>query len=187
MLTSALLAGIIYSTSTQVVGLTQIYALVAITYLYIALLATPLTRLFVFLPFRGQYIKARRAIGVSAFFFSLLHAGFAFFGKLGGFAGLGFLDSKYLLAVGFSFLALVILSLLSLTSFDYMVSKLTFPRWKFLHRFVYLAGILIVMHALLLGSHFTDLSGIIPRVFFAAFIVLFGLEAIRIYNYFKKR
>jgi len=115
LLTSALLAGAIYTwikitipnePTAQIIKLTQAYALVAVTYLYIALLTTPITRIFTFLPFRGHYIKARRAIGVSAFLFSLLHASFAFFGELGGFHGLGFLGGKYLLAIGFSFTAL---------------------------------------------------------------------------------
>lgn len=57
--------------SLQVIKITQIYALVAITYLYITLLATPLTKIFTSLPFRGQYIKARRALGVSAFYFMI--------------------------------------------------------------------------------------------------------------------
>src|SRR5689334_7306781 len=125
------------SEQTQTIRLTETYALTSLTYLYLALLATPLTRFFTFLPFRSQYVRARRAIGVSAFFFGLLHATNAFFFLLGGFEGLGFLSDKYLLAISLSFTALVILSLMAMTSFEFMVNKLTYPKWKMLHRLVY--------------------------------------------------
>ncbi len=170
----------------QIIRLTQIYALTAVTYLYIALVASPVTRFFTFLPFRGQYIRARRAIGVSAFYFGLLHGTLAFFGELGGLEGLGFLDSRYILAISLSFTALVILSLMASTSFEFMIKKLGYSRWKMLHRFVYLAAVLIIIHALMLGSHFQDLSGIIPQIMFIAVGILLVLESIRFDNYLQK-
>ncbi len=132
-------------------------------------------------------MKARRALGVSAFYFGLLHGLFAFFGQLGGFAGLGFLSSKYLLAISLSFIALVILFLMTVTSFDFMVAKLTYPKWKFLHRFVYIAGVLILLHALMLGTHFSDLSSTIPQIFFSALAILLLLEANRFDTYLQKK
>src|SRR5258708_1943827 len=134
----------------QIIRLTQYYALSALTYLYLAVLAGPLMYVAKWFPFRAQYLKARRAIGVSAFYFGLLHALLAFFGQLGGFAGLFFLSGNYLLAISLSFTALVILFLMAATSFDAMVTKLTFPKWKLLHRFVYLVIVLILIHALML-------------------------------------
>ena len=195
LLTSAILASGIYiwialtvpDSGAQVIKRTQTYALIAITYLYIALLATPLTRAFKRLPFRGQYIKARRAIGVSACFFALMHARSAFFDLLGGLGGLPFLTGKYLFAISLSFTALVILTFMALTSFDFMVAKLSYKRWKFLHRFVYVAGISILIHALMLGTHFQDLSGIIPKVFFIALAVLLILESVRFYRYLQSK
>lgn len=175
------------SETGRVIRLTQTYALIAITYLYLALLASPLTKFFKFLPYRGQYIKARRAIGVSAFFFGLIHAYFAFFGELSGFAGLPFLTDKYLIAVSLSATALTILLLMASTSFDFVISKLTHKRWKMLHRLVYLAGILLIIHALMLGSHFQDLSGIIPQVFFTALIFLLILESLRLDEYLAQK
>lgn len=174
-------------TDLQIIFLTQIYALTAVTYLYITLMATPLTKTFTFLPFRGQYIKARRALGVSAFYFSLLHTLFAFFGELGGFAALKFLSSKYLLGISLSFSALLILTIMAATAFDFMIDKLTFPRWKLLHRLVYLAAVLIVIHILLLGSHFQNLSGAIPKIFMVALGILVSLESIRFYKYLKSK
>lgn len=170
-----------------IVKLTEYYALAAISFLYLAVMATPVTKTFTMFPGRGIYLKARRAIGVSAFYFALLHASLAFFGQLGGFAGLGFLNSKYLLAISLSASALIILGLMATTSFDYMVEKLTFDRWKFLHRFVYLAALLIIIHALLLGSHFSNLSDTIPKITFAALSTLLLLEANRFDNFLQNK
>ncbi len=169
----------------QIIKLTQYYALTSVTYLYIALMATPLTRTFSSFPYKGQYIKARRAIGVSAFYFGFLHGSLAFFGQLGGFAGLSFLDSKYLLAITLSFTALIILATMASTSFDFIIAKLGHARWKFIHRFVYLAALLITIHGLMLGSHFQDLSQFIPRIFTIALAILLILEAKRFDNYLQ--
>ena len=192
---SAFLAGGIYfyviesnpTESSQISKLVQTYALVAVTYLYFALLASPLTRFFTFLPFRGLYIRARRGIGVSALLFGLLHAYFAFFGQLGGFEGLQFLNSRYITAVLLGATSLTILSLTGLTSFDFVVSKFSFQKWKFLHRFVYVVAIFTTIHALMLGSHFTDFSGWIPQIFSVALAFLLILEALRLDIYLTQR
>lgn len=99
-------------------------------------------------------ITARRAIGVSCFFFASLHASLAFFGLLGGFPGLRFLGTNYIVSASLGFAALCILSLMTATSFDSAVSYLG-KRWKMIHRLVYAAGILIIIHFLAVGgSHF---------------------------------
>lgn len=166
---------------------TQLYGLLSITYLYFALLAGPLCYTFRNIPFRGQYLKARRALGVSAFYFALLHSTNAFFFQLGGFEGIPFLASNYLLSISLSFTALIILSLLTLTSFDRAVSILKFKNWKLLHRLVYLAGLLLLIHVLMLGSHFSNLSSLLPTIFSLLLIVLFLLEALRIDAFLKKK
>lgn len=171
----------------QIIRLTQIYAFLAVINLYLALLIGPLCFTFRFLPYFGQIVKARRATGVSVFLFAVLHVKYAFFDQLGGFAGLGFLSSRYLLAISLSALALLILFLMTLTSFDFIIKKMTYPKWKFLHKFVYLAGIFILIHALLLGTHFRDLSGAIPQIFFLALLFLLVLEALRIDAWLKKK
>lgn len=136
--------------------LVPVYAYTALSFLYLALLAGPLTKLFIWFPFRAQYMKARRAIGVSAFYFALLHVRYTFFDVIGGFAGLSSLNGTYLIAITLSFTALVILTLMAATSFDYMVKVLTFSRWKMLHRFVYLAALFILIHAILIGTRFQE-------------------------------
>src|SRR5437762_2558846 len=103
LLFSGVLASIIYIwviNSTQIqtgqaIKLDRFYALIAVAFLYISLLQTPLTNLFPELPFKDTYAHAKRGLGVAAFFFALLHSCFSFFGELGGFAGLGYLNNKY--------------------------------------------------------------------------------------------
>lgn len=163
----------------QIIRLTQIYALTALSYLYLALLATPFCATFKNFIWKAQYLKARRAIGVSTFFFALIHASLAFFGQLGGFPGLWFLTSNYLLAISLSFISLLILSAMAATSFDYVIAKMTFKKWKKLHRLIYIAALFILIHGLMLGTHFTDLSTLIPRIFFVAFSFLAFLEGYR--------
>ena len=174
------------ATDQESAKLIQAYAFLAIAYLYIALLASPLYSAFPNFPWRPIYIKARRAIGVSAFFFGLLHGGLAFFISLGGFRGLGFLNAEGLTAVTLGAVALLILSLLAFTSFDYFVKKLG-TRWKQLHRLVYLAGLLIIIHALIFGTHFSDLSDFIPQVSFFLLLVLLALEAVRLNKIYRTK
>src|SRR5260221_3297167 len=169
----------------QIIRLEQLYAFVSMIFLYLALLAGPFCYTFPNFPFKKEFLHARRAIGVSAFYFAMLHGLIAFFGQLGGFHGLVFFDFKYLFTLIIGFLALIILAILALTSFDYFVEKMKFKNWKLLHRLVYFAGILILMHVFLLGSHFSDLSGIIPQISFFAIGFLLLLEVPRFDN--KKR
>lgn len=191
---SALIYGWVITTisspALQIIRLTELFALTAVTFLYLAVIAGPFCFTFKqVLPakFRAKYLKARRALGVSAFYFAFIHANFAFFGELGGFPGLAFLTPVYLIGITLSFTALIILFLMAATSFDKMVTLMTFPKWKRLHRFVYLAGLFVVIHALLLGTNFSDLSSTIPQVFFAALSFLLLLEGLRIDAQLRKR
>lgn len=171
----------------QNLTLVQTYALIAMTFLYLALLAGPFCFTFRNFPLRARYLKARRAIGVSAFYFASLHAYLAFFGEIGGFEGLPNFPGFYLIAILLSFTSLFILFLMAATSFDFMVAKLTFPVWKKLHRLVYLVGIFILVHAFLIGSHTKDFSTPIPYIGGLALIFLLSLEIPRIIVFIKKK
>src|SRR3989344_1988032 len=155
----------------------RLYARTAVILIYVTLLATPLTQQFPNLPYRILYIKARRAIGVSAFFYGLMHGAISFFIVLGGWSGITQLPRLALFAIGASTTALLILALLAATSFDYMVRRLG-TRWKILHRFVYLAGALIIFHAVVMG----DLS-----FMYLPLAILFILETMRFIRYVQRR
>ena len=164
--------------SARTIRLSEVFALMSFALLYFALLASPFCEAFPQFRFRSVYLTARRALGVSAFFFGLLHASVSFFRLLGGFAGLAYLSTQYRTAMTLGFLALCILGALAATSFN-TAARLMGKKWKWLHRLVYLAGVLIMIHALLLGSHFSDFSAAIPQTFFVALAVLTLLEARR--------
>jgi DMSO/TMAO reductase YedYZ heme-binding membrane subunit len=168
------------------IRMTELFGFASIILLYLALLASPLYKAFPRLPSRALHIKARPALGVSAFFFALAHSLVAFFSLLGGFPGLGFLSGRYILDLTMAATALLVLGAMALTSNDYS-RRLLGRVWKRIHRFVYFAGLLIIIHTLVLGSHFTDLSRAIPQIFLYALLLLLALEALRLDKFWQKR
>jgi len=176
----------IKSEELKYIRLSQIYSLTALTLLYITILISPLFATFPNFPFKPYIIKARKGLGVSAFFFGSLHGITSFFKLLGGFQGLSFLNPDYIQAIVLSATALSILTLMAITSIHFFIEKLG-VWWKRLHRLVYLAGILILIHALMLGTHFADLSTAIPQICLVAIIVLILLEFVRIDHYLTRK
>lgn len=168
----------------QISVIIAVFAWTSLVYLYITLLAGPITKLFLWLPFRGAYIKARRALGVSVLYFSLLHTGFAFFIYIGGLSAFLSLNPLYLFGLSFGIIALCIFTVMALTSFDSMVRILTFPRWKFIHRFVYLAGFFVLIHALLVGEFYIVLPGV-RFLLFSAVLFLVGLHLIGLWKKYR--
>lgn len=168
------------------IRLTQLFALTALSLIYFTLLPSPLYAAFPLLPFKPIYIKARQALGISAFLFASLHATVSFFKLLKGFEGLAFLSRNYFNAVMLGFTALCILSILALTSFNTIHAKLG-RFWKPLHRSLYAAGILILLHATQIGTHFAVLSDTLPQIIITAVILLLILEIIRIDLFVNKK
>ncbi len=158
------------------------FAHLALIYLLAALLASPLYIVFPKLPAKPLYIKARKAIGVSAFGFALLHAYYAFFEYLGGFASLKFLDQNYLTAVIIGAVNLLILTVLATTSITILVKKLG-RHWKPLHRLVYIVAVMVPIHALLIGTEFRNPDSLYGNLLLFAIMLLLLLEEIRFYKY----
>ena len=69
------------------------------------------------------------------------------------------------------------LFLLAITSFDAVIKFMTYPRWKWLHRFVYLGGVLILLHVWMIGTHLAYPGVQISA--FGALALLLGLETHR--------
>src|SRR5688500_10756386 len=113
----------------------------AIRLLFVALAVTPL-RQSLGLP---RLIQVRRMIGVAAFCYALSH--FIFF-ALDKSLQLGVVAReialRYYLTIGF--VGLLILLALAATSTDGMIRRLGGKRWAALHRLVYGAGALAVVH-----------------------------------------
>lgn len=171
------------SRAEMVYSLVQIYAFTAVTFLYLALLAGPFAKMTRF-TWRGKFVHARRAIGVSAFFFAALHFRYAYFDILGGPIGVFKLPFQSFFGVALGQTALLILFLMAVTSFDKVIAKMTFPKWKRLHQCVYLAGLAIFLHVSIMGSHFADKTGIIPLIYYTATAILVGIH---LYGLYKKR
>jgi sulfoxide reductase heme-binding subunit YedZ len=141
----------------KIIRITQAYALTSVAFLYLTLLAGPFVYNFE-TPWNGQFIKARRALGVSAFYFAFLHFLYAFFGEIGGLSAFLSLDFKYMFAALLNLISLIILAVMAATANDYMIKKLKYKKWKFIHRFVYVVAVFTLIHALLLGEHFQSLN-----------------------------
>lgn len=166
--------------SLQIIRLTQVYGITSVIYLYLATIIGPIFAVFPNLSYKNEFTHARKALGLSTFIFASLHGINAFFRQLGGIDGLGFLNTNFLIAISISFFAFLILALLSITSIDKIISILGFKNWKLLHRLVYLALILILVHMLMLGSHFQTFLTLIPLSSFILLSALLILESVRL-------
>lgn len=194
LLTNVLIASFVYAylyltiddSSLRVIEITQTYGFLGLFNLYLALLAGPFVKVFPGLPINGKYIKARRAIGVSAFLFALMHARSGFFDELGGFASFFSLGQTYIVAILLSTTALFVLSLMAATSFDYMVKVLTFRKWKMLHGLVYIAGIFILIHATLIGGHMSNPKELLTQLVWLEVILLVLLHVILLERRLRK-
>ncbi len=166
----------------QIIRLTQTFALTAFTFLYLAVIQKSLVFNFKNNPLVAFQSKYSFTFLVSASYFGMLHASFAFFGQLGGFEGLSFLSDKFILAIVLSFTALCVLFLLSMQLFVERIKKI-----KYVNNLLYVVGILILIHALMLGTHLQTLSDTIPQIFFTALSFLFLLEIFRVDFFLKNR
>jgi len=127
-------------------------------------------------PFKGLLLQSRRALGQSAFGFIVLHSVVAFYNNLSGSLGsLGYLTRRSQWAMAAAVLALVILLLLFVTSHD-RIEQWMGKWWKRLHRFVYLAAIVIVVHVLLIGSSFVTWSSAPAVILTSGALILLWLE-----------
>jgi sulfoxide reductase heme-binding subunit YedZ len=113
----------------------------SIRLLFVTLLVTPLRQVTGW----SKLIQIRRMLGLAAFAYALAH--FLFY-ALDKSLQWGVIASeialRYYLTIGFG--GLLILLALAVTSTDQMVRRLGGKRWIALHRLVYAAGILAVVH-----------------------------------------
>jgi len=123
------------------------------------------------------FLRARKALGISSFFFALTHALTAFRDSLGGFQGIVLFSLRELLPYIIGASALLILTAMAATSPPSMVNRLG-RYWKRLHRFVYLAGVLILVHVAMVPKSI-KLPIVLNYLIFAMVGFLIVLELIR--------
>jgi sulfoxide reductase heme-binding subunit YedZ len=121
--------------------ITTLTGKVALILLMLSLACTPLNTLFGF----RQALRLRRALGLYAFLYASLHF-LTFIGLDYGFdlafAIQAIVDQRYVLAGLAAGLILLTLAITSTVGWQKRLGK----KWKRLHRLVYLAGILAVVH-----------------------------------------
>ncbi|HJQ07938.1 MAG TPA: ferric reductase-like transmembrane domain-containing protein [Candidatus Saccharimonadales bacterium] len=163
----------------------QVYGFISVAFLYTALIISPIEKVVGKRESVKNLLFARRAIGVSAAYFALLHAAVALWGQFGGFGGLVLLPDRFVWALIFGVTALIVLFLMAATSFDKVIKFMTFRKWKWLHRFVYMGSVLIILHVWMIGTHvaydWVQLATFIPLS------LLFGLEAWTIMGKFSEK
>jgi sulfoxide reductase heme-binding subunit YedZ len=139
-----------------------------ITLLALSLVPTPAWELFRV----GWPQRLRRVLGVTAFGYALLH--FLFYVGVDKFFDWATiskdLTKRPFLMVGFA--ALLCLAPLALTSTDGWLKRLGYRRWKLLHRLVYLAAALAVIHFAWRVK--ADMKR--PLLFAGVFVVLLALR-----------
>jgi sulfoxide reductase heme-binding subunit YedZ len=130
------------------VWLARLSGWVALAFLLLALLATPVARLALLArrPLPNAWVSAvRRACGVASALLATTHALVALSGYLGWNWDV-LLHRPYLRAGG---VALLVLGALAATSFSRVVQVLRLTVWKELHRLAYVAFALALLHLVL--------------------------------------
>jgi DMSO/TMAO reductase YedYZ heme-binding membrane subunit len=154
----------------------QMFGLLGVVYWYFALIISPIG--YVIGKQRVKKLEfTRRAIGVSAFYFVLLHGVIASWGQLGGLSELQYLPTLFKWSLAGGGIAFAILLIMALTSFDKVVKFMTYRKWKWLHRLVYIGGILALLHIWTVGTHLAY-DGVQVAAFIAL-VILSGLELYR--------
>lgn len=162
----------------------QVFGLLCVCYWYVALVISPIG--YVIGKQRTKHLEfARRAIGVSAAYFALLHTIVAIWGQLGGIGQIAYLPSLFKWSLLGGFIALLILFIMAATSFDKIVKLMTFRYWKWLHRLVYFGGILAVLHIWSIGTHVA--YSYVQFIALFALIILSGLETFRVVKLVAKK
>lgn len=173
--------------SLQTIRIGQFYGFMALVLLYAAILASPLTKVFPGLPGKAAYLHARRAIGVSACYYALLHGYVTFFGQLDGLSGIAYLNHTYRLSLVLGVFAAAVLCIMAATSFDWVVDHMGYKHWKLLHRLVYFASVAVLLHVMLIGPHYDNGLSSLSGVTYVAGVFLVALESVRIARNIRQR
>lgn len=188
ILASVIIFGLLRLTSVSdqlfLIRSEQTFGFVGLGYWYLALIISPLG--YAIGKRRMRYLEfGRRAIGVSAFYFILLHGAIALWGQLGGPGDVKDLPNVFQWSLLAGAIAFLILGLMAATSLDIAVRIMTYRKWKWLHRFVYAAAVLAMLHIWTIGTHLAYSPTQITV--FVLLALLIGLELYRIIKQLNER
>ncbi|MGB8215698.1 MAG: ferric reductase-like transmembrane domain-containing protein [Candidatus Methanoperedens sp.] len=149
--------------ATALYALARYYGLTALFMVFLVLIPGMVSVYFPRFAFNELLIYSRRALGISTFFFALFHSIIDYFYSLSGsIQFIYFLSEDKLISIIFSIIAFFVIFLMAITSFDKVVAWMGYKKWKFLHRFIYPAAILILFHTFMIGAHFINPHAPLP-------------------------
>lgn len=158
--------------SLMSIRVTQVYAWLALGLLGVTMLVGPLYKVFPQLCGRALMRDARRMIGIGAAWFAGWHAAIAYF-ILFKAPNPFHVPGTYQLTFSIGLLTLIVLMVLALTSFDKAFRSMG-AWWFRLHRTVYAASALGLLHAFMIGDHATDWPALI--ILSLSVLLIFGLH-----------
>ena len=129
----------------------------------VALIIGPLT---LFFPKWAELIEPRRAVGLSAFLFILVHmflANYIYFGF-----DPELMQAEISLTIGF--IAFLLLIPVTLTSFDVAIRKLGNSKWKLVQRISYIAFIIALIHVIMMKLS-APLTGNVGEIFIVLLVI----------------
>ena len=132
----------------------EVYAWLALGLLALAVAIGPVYSIWPGLPGKLMMRDARRLVGVGAAWFATLHATIAYV-SLFKVANPLDLPHAYQQSFALAIVGTVILLAMAFTSFD-RASRSMGIWWFRLHRFVYLAILVSLLHAFIIGTHATE-------------------------------
>jgi len=137
-------------TSLFAIRLAEVYAWLSLSFLCTALLIGPVCAVFKRFPGRKLLFDARRLLGIGAAWFASLHITVVY-DALFKFANPLHIPGDYQPAFLVGVIAWIILLAMAFTSFDKAFTRM--GKWWFrLHRFVYAAISLTLLHAFMIGA-----------------------------------
>ena len=168
----AAIAGIVVSAKwgehnlpSALISTRQFFGLWAFGFLIASMLLGPLTFVLPWIPLRTSLMYGRRAVGVSALLFAVLHVASYFWSVLRrNWREIYTPGTIWFVGLVLGIFALIILIALGFTSRDSAVKRMGGRKWKKLHRTVRIALLLVLIHAIFVGAdfgfnHAPDLKG----------------------------
>lgn len=138
----------------EIIRIQEVYGWLTVGLLALVLAIGPVTKLFPKIPGKAIIFDSRRALGLSAAWFALLHTLIVYFKQFQAANPLT-LPVTYQQAMLLGAIALAILLAMAATSVN-AIFKAWGIWWFRLHRLVYVAVIAILVHAFMVGAHATE-------------------------------
>ena len=162
--------------------LEEVYAWLATGLLALALAIGPIYKVFPKLPVKFIMYDARRLFGVSAAWFATLHVAIVYV-SLFKLANPLSLPVTYKRSFLVGIIALVILLAMAFTSFDKAFRGMGIW-WYRLHRLVYAAALLTLLHSFMIGAHATNWPALLLLA--AASLTILALQVYAAFNHGRR-